>query len=253
MLPHNRMGMNWNEVGEVNLRPQFEPLRTNLGQQIAQHLRERIYRMDIQPGSRLGVGQIADQLGVSRSPVRDAFHMLVAEGLVEALPSGGYRVFEPTRKYIDDVFVMRRSLELTAVRLSVQNLDVERVAELQSLWQRLESIDEQDSVAVDEHIVADNLLHQSLAEMSQNHMLQESLDRIISVVSLIRRWQYSGGVPRQHLALTAREHLAVLDAVLAGNAEGAVAAMGAHLDSAYGRSLARLEALAAQAADRNGS
>lgn len=206
--------------------------------------------MQIAPGSRLGVGQIADELGVSRSPVRDAFHLLVAEGLVEPLPSGRYRVFQLDRKYIEDVFVVRRALELTAVQLAVQHLDVGRVKALREVWMKLKSIDENDPKALDEHITADNNLHRSFAEMSQNQLLQDSLDRIISVATMIRRWQYSGGLPQQHLMQTATEHLQVLDAVLAGDEKAVVAALGAHLDSAYRRSLARLEVVSALGSDR---
>src|SRR5690348_853834 len=80
----------------------FVPLRENLGQQVYQHIREKIYRMELTPGSRLGVGEIAEQMGVSRSPVRDALMMLVNEGVVEVNSSGGYRVIELDRSLIED-------------------------------------------------------------------------------------------------------------------------------------------------------
>ena len=57
-------------------------------------LREQIYRMEIAPGTRLGVSEIAEQMGVSRSPVRDALMMLVNEGVVEVNSTGGYRVIQ---------------------------------------------------------------------------------------------------------------------------------------------------------------
>src|SRR5918911_2808589 len=131
----------YDKAGDKMLKPGFVPLRTNLGQQVYQYLIDKIYRMEIEPGTQLGIGEMADQLGVSRSPVRDAFLRLMAEGVLELLPSGGYRVIQFTRKYIDDVFVVRHALELTAVRLSVENIDRPRVQQLRDTWALLRAAD----------------------------------------------------------------------------------------------------------------
>src|SRR5690606_40867785 len=109
-----------------------------LGQQVFEHLLGHIYKMDIPPGTRLGVGEIAEQLGVSRSPVRDAFHLLVAEGLVEYGKTSGYQVIQINGKYIEDVFVVRRALEPVALRLAITHLDRTRIDQLCATWQRLQ-------------------------------------------------------------------------------------------------------------------
>lgn len=223
-------------------RPNFVPLRTNLGQQVYQHLIDKIHAMEIEPGTQLGIGEMADQLGVSRSPVRDAFLRLLAEGVLELLPSGSYRVIQFTRKYIDDVFVVRHALELTAVRLSVQNLDRAAIQRLRDTWAEFASADGADPTLIDRHGNADQDLHQMLAEMSGNVLLKDALDKIIAIAHLIRRWHYAGEAPRGQLILTAEEHLRVLDAMLAGDAHAAVAALDAHLSTAHKRTLERLDA-----------
>jgi DNA-binding GntR family transcriptional regulator len=223
------------------LKPSFVPLRANLGQQVYQHLRDKIYAMEIAPGTPLGIGEIADQLGVSRSPVRDAFLMLTAEGVLELLPSGGYRVIQFTSKYIDDVFVVRRALELTAVGLSVQYLDRERIQQLRDTWAQFATADESDPTLLERHGKADQDLHQIIAETSRNLLLKEALDKIISIAALIRRWHYAGVIPHRHLIQTAKEHIRVLDRMLAGDAEGASAALDEHLSSARARTLERLD------------
>jgi DNA-binding GntR family transcriptional regulator len=228
-------------VWSTILKTSFVPVREHLGQQVYQHLLEKIYKMEIAPGARLGVGEIADQLGVSRSPVRDAFRMLMSEGMVELLPSGRYRVIQFNRKYVDDVFVLRRTLELTAVRLSVQHLDRERIQALHTTWEQFKVADEADPHLVEDHLSADQDLHQSIAVMSQNLLLRDALDKIIPLAGLIRRWQYSGGIPYSMLVLTAEEHLTVLDAMLARDAEGAVWTLDEHLTRAYARILERLD------------
>src|ERR1700687_5088469 len=99
-MPHTKSRIRYTEYDDVFYmlnQTSFTPLRENLGQQVYQHIREKIYRMEIAPGSRLGVSEIAEQMGVSRSPVRDALMMLVNEGVVEANSSGGYRVIQLDR------------------------------------------------------------------------------------------------------------------------------------------------------------
>jgi DNA-binding GntR family transcriptional regulator len=222
-------------------KPGFVPLRTNLGQQVYRHLLDQIYQLEIEPGTQLGIGEIADQLGVSRSPVRDAFLRLTAEGVLELLPNGGYRVIQFTRKYIDDVFVVRHALELTAARLSVENLDRARVQRLRDTWAQFTDADPADPTLLERHGQADQDLHQAIAEMSGNLLLKDALDKIIAIAALIRRWHYAGSIPHHHLILTAEEHLRVLDAMLDGDADDAVAALDEHLSIAHTRTLERLD------------
>ena len=235
------------------MKPSFEPLRANLGQQVYQHLRDEIFSMKIDPGTNLGVGEIAAQLGVSRSPVRDALLMLVSEGIVELLPNGGYQVIQFDRKYIDDAFVLRCALEVTAVRLCVENLDRERVQALKEIWEQFRLGDESDPTLRERHVSADQQLHQSLAEMCGNAMLKDVLDKVIAITGLIRMWYYTGVVPNSYLVMTANEHLKFIDAMLAEDAEVAAAALDEHVRNAQARALARLDAAAADAARMTGA
>ena len=229
------------------LKPSFVPLRANLGQQVYQYLIDKIYRMEIEPGTQLGIGEISDQLGVSRSPVRDAFLRLLAEGVLELLPSGSYRVIQFTRKYIDDVFVVRHALELTAVKLSVQNLERARIQRLRDIWSQFLDLDRSDPTLLDRHGDADQELHQTIAEMSGNLLLKDALDKIIAIAHLIRRWHYAGEIPYEQLILTAEEHLRLLDAMLEGDSNAAVVALDDHLSTAHARTIERLDSAASRA------
>jgi GntR family transcriptional regulator, rspAB operon transcriptional repressor len=217
------------------------PQKVQLGHQVYQILWDKIYRTEIEPGAYLGVGEIAEQLGVSRSPVRDALLMLVTDGVVEVLPTGGYRVIELSRKYIDDVFILRRTLELLAVKLSVQQLDREQVQQLHDTWAKLLEVDVSDSHFLDHYLDADHDLHQHIAAMSQNLLLQGALNKIISISAMIRRWYFVGNIPYDQIVLTAQEHLKVLEAMLAGDSEAAMAAQDEHLTRAHLRTLERLD------------
>jgi DNA-binding GntR family transcriptional regulator len=77
--------------------------------------------------------------------------------------------------------------------------------------------------------------------MSGNLLLKDALDKIVSIAALVRRWHYAGHIPHRHLMMTVREHLHVLDAMLAGDVEVAVAALDEHLSIAHARTLERLD------------
>ncbi|HLV33925.1 MAG TPA: GntR family transcriptional regulator [Spirillospora sp.] len=208
----------------------FKPVRANLGQQVFEHLLGHIYKMDIPPGTRLGVGEIAEQLGVSRSPVRDAFHLLVAEGLVEYGKTSGYQVIQINGKYIEDVFVVRRALEPVALRLAITHLDRTRIDQLCATWQRLQANHQTiDSDTLEYHINADTHLHQSICEMSGNAVLCEMVTKVVSRGAWIRRWVYSSGIPASHLSTMADEHLQILEAMLAGDADRGADLLDHHL------------------------
>jgi DNA-binding GntR family transcriptional regulator len=208
----------------------FKPVRANLGQQVFNYLLENIYKMDILPGSRLGVGEIADQLGISRSPVRDALHMLVAEGLVQYGKTNGYEVIPITRQYIEDVFVVRRALEPTALRLAAAHLDKEHIQRLCVTWESLRANHHpMTAETLDLYVTADNDLHQSLGDLSGNQVLNELVTKIVHKAAWIRRWVYFNDIPAAHLTTIAEEHLEILEALLNQEIERAVELLERHL------------------------
>jgi len=219
----------------------FTPARENLGQQVYQHLRDRIYLMEIAPGTRLSVSEIAEQLRVSRSPVRDALMMLVKEGVVEMNPTTGYHVIELTRAYIENVFVLRRALELAAIQLAMAHLDRERIEELRARWLSFQNTENPTARRLEDEILADQELHRTIAEMSKNPLLIDALDRINSVTWLISRLTYASVQQIHYGVLTVKEHLQLLEAMLSGDAPAAVAALDDHLASAFTRTLDRLD------------
>jgi DNA-binding GntR family transcriptional regulator len=218
--------------------PTFTPLRENLGQQVYQHLREKIYRMEIAPGTRLGVSEIAEQMRVSRSPVRDALMMLVNEGVVQVNSTGGYRVIDLNRSFIEDAFVVRRALELAAMPLTMARLDRKRIQALRAKWLAFE---QPADASLEDEIQADQELHQTIAQMSGNALLMEALERITLITWLISRFSYSNQEKPHYAQVTAEEQLQLLDAMLSGDTDTVVRTLDQHLTNAFARSLERLD------------
>lgn len=108
-------------------------------QRIANHLRNAILGGVIGPGDRVRQEDIAQQLGASRLPVREALQMLAAEGLVEHEPNKGARVPRLSMHEVDVMYRMREQLEPLALTESLPDLDDSDLAELSSLQQQIEA------------------------------------------------------------------------------------------------------------------
>ena len=110
---------------EVNMN-EYLPLRDV----VFNTLRQAILRGELKPGERLMEIQLANKLGVSRTPIREAIRKLELEGLVNMIPRKGAEVAEITEKNLRDVLEVRGALEELAVRLACDKITEEQIAEL---------------------------------------------------------------------------------------------------------------------------
>ena len=112
------MGTNF----ELNMND-FLPLRDV----VFNTLRQAILKGELEPGERLMEMQLAEQLGVSRTPIREAMRKLELEGLVLMIPRKGAVVAEITEKSLRDVLEVRKALEELAVRLACEKIQDEEI------------------------------------------------------------------------------------------------------------------------------
>ena len=101
-------------------------------------LREAILRGDLQPGERLMELQLADKLGVSRTPIREAIRMLEQEGLAVTVPRKGAEVAKMTLKGMEDVLEIRGALDELAVELACERITEEQLNDLEKRKQDFE-------------------------------------------------------------------------------------------------------------------
>lgn len=116
--------------------------RTNVAQEVAAALREDILRARLAPGSPLRQEQIAARFGVSTTPVREAFRVLEAEGLVRLDPGKGVLIFRPSIEDVRETYEIRASLENLAVRHAVRALTEDDLTELSTLLARMDRTDD---------------------------------------------------------------------------------------------------------------
>ena len=103
-------------------------------------LRQAILRGELKPGERLMEIQLANKLGVSRTPIREAIRKLELEGLVLMIPRKGAEVAEITEKNMRDVLEVRKALEELAVQLACEKITQEELEELEKAGENFKKV-----------------------------------------------------------------------------------------------------------------
>ncbi len=107
--------------------------RTALHDMLVNHLRDMIIEGQLEPGTRLHEGQLGEQLGVSRTPLREAIKYLASEGLVELVPSRGAVVKRFSPADVKDMLTVLRTLEELAGKLACELATGKEIAEIRAL------------------------------------------------------------------------------------------------------------------------
>ncbi|MBU8768935.1 GntR family transcriptional regulator [Cytobacillus oceanisediminis] len=119
--------------------------RDTLHLKVCNVIREAIIRGDFKPGERLKQSDLAEKMGVSRMPVREAFRKLESEGLIKLEPHKGAVVKSISIKDIEEIYALRSELEKMAVYQSVDLLTDEDISQLSSLVAEMEKADDVDT------------------------------------------------------------------------------------------------------------
>lgn len=142
---------------------------------VYEQLRDLIVTGDLAEDSQLVQEQVAESLGVSRTPVRDALNRLAHEGLVTWNPGHGYLVNGLTSREIREVYEVRRTLELEAARLACGRHGAALLARLTALIEEMAAADPKDSTI---HFELNRQFHRTLVEPCDNHLLLKMLDTL---------------------------------------------------------------------------
>jgi DNA-binding GntR family transcriptional regulator len=132
-------------------------------------LRERIITGELAPGAEVSEPELAEQLSVSKTPVREALARLCVEGFMEAYPRRGYRVTPVTIKGMNDLFAIRGMLEGTAAALAAKNLSDLEIDALERLADVRYEIGEK--VSIKTFVDSNQEFHAAIAQGSRNPRL----------------------------------------------------------------------------------
>jgi DNA-binding GntR family transcriptional regulator len=203
--------------------------RTSLREQVTEALRAALVSGALRAGVVYSAPGLAERFGVSATPVREAMLDLAKAGLVEAVPNKGFRVTELTSRDLDEYTAIRALLEPPMVAEVAATVPRERIEALRPLAEEIVAAAARRDVLA--YVEADNTFHLALLGLAGN-------GHLVEVVRDLRYRSRLYGVPalaaKDELEPSARQHVELLDVVLAGDAEAAAAMTRAHLGHVRG-------------------
>ncbi len=214
-------------------------------------IRQAILTSVLRPGQRLNVSELADQLNVSLTPVRNAVQLLAAEGLIEVRPRSGTFVANVNAADVLETFQIRRALECLGVELACSQItaaETDRLRDLLTAMRRPIRNDEDR----EQHQRDNAEFHLSILRAARNGRLLDSYHRLNAHIQ-IARIHASDAEWKSRLKDERREHEEIADAITARNAELAVRAMRAHLDRACASLMQAIRAKDDGSAPANGA
>jgi DNA-binding GntR family transcriptional regulator len=179
---------------------------------VADHLRRAILSGEIGPGEWIRQEDVAERLGSSRLPVREALRILEAEGLTEHERHKGARVPSLTMHEVDVVYRMREQLEQLAIAESIPHLDLDDLRALTELQERIERLPQRDGAAVAEFLELDREFHLRSYTGCRIDQLTSTVTRLWNSTAHYRRTFVTLTGPGRKWVIDA-EHRLLLDAI----------------------------------------
>jgi len=191
--------------------------RTLLRDSAYEAIRDAIVRADIPPGSVVSNAAVAEQLGLSRAPVRDALARLADEGLVETKPQSYTRVTRLVLKDVRDAAAVVRAMHELATRVAVPLLTAEHVDAMRAANLRFAAAARAGDV--DAAMDRDDELHGILVDAGGNRAVAATIERYTPLIRRLERRQFSDARARRSV----QRHDELIDACAAGDADQATA------------------------------
>jgi DNA-binding GntR family transcriptional regulator len=208
----------------------------NLSLKVADFLKNAIIKGEWEPGQRLNELLIASKLGISRSPIREAFRILESENLVDIYSRRGAFVKSLSTKEVEEVYVVIHAIERTALHLSLKHMDREREKELRSIIERLEKNVRKNDPK--EFLTFSMQLHHFIIKNSENRLLLKIYNFLQPQRERLRRFI---GMGKNDIVESLKEHLAISKALLRRDEEETDRLLGKHFDGGVTRVLKNLQ------------
>lgn len=197
---------------------------TTLPARIANRLRRDILRGALPPGAPIKERDSALELGVSRTPLREAIRLLAREGLVDLKPGRSPRVADPTLGEVTDAIEVLRALELLSGRLACAAMSEDEIAAIRAIHDRMQAA--QGRVDPLDLFEIDMSFHRGIVEATHNATLIRSHTAILAQ---LWRARYLSARKRHNRARLIKQHHQIMSGLEARDVPAVEAAIGAHL------------------------
>jgi len=204
-----------------------------LSRKVYHILKVRIIKEDLKQGIKLSEKNIAEQLGVSRTPVREAFRELAAEGFVEIIPNQGIVVSTITFDEIYDILQIRGVLEGLAARIAAKKINSEEINKFNKIIDKMKYYTTGNFTSKESILFFSNLdteFHGLILSISENKWLIQIHGNLKNHIEKyrIRSFSIPGTFPK-----SLNEHCKILDAIKKGNSDLAEKLSVVHMEKAY--------------------
>lgn len=186
---------------------------TTIQESIADRLRTLILRRHLRPGERLVQSELAEQLGVSRTPIREALYELASDGLVVLSPRKGASVADFSLEDLKDIYSIRIPLEGYGAYLATQNIGPEELAQLEALIDQMKERFERG--ARWQLLDVNRTFYATFYAAARRKRLYELIMKHLDMAGLYRRMAFT---VEDHYAGTVTEHAELLELVKRGDA-----------------------------------
>lgn len=176
--------------------------------QALQEIREAIRKGKLKPGDRLVETQLAEEMHISRFPIREALRYLEKEGLVETKPFKGTYVAQLSERDMAELYSLRSAIEAFAIRILIKHIDAGKIKKLESIFQSMQQASENKDL--DKLISEDFRFHQTICELSEHRKLLEvwlTLENQLRVFLTIEKQLFGNS------AEFVKSHIPILEAI----------------------------------------
>jgi DNA-binding GntR family transcriptional regulator len=207
--------MNWSK------KPMTERIRhLSLAEQVYHRLLDKIISGKLPEGHKLSEEAICADLGVSRTPAREALMMLDRDKLIERIPRRGCFVRKFDRAEVADIFECRRLLECLALEQGFDNIPEKELLKLKSLLETPGGASRKKSLQVDED------LHELIINSCPNKTLRGTVRQIVKRSSPLRSWRAFGSTD---IKILNRERLEIINSLLEKDKDKSIKLLGSHI------------------------
>lgn len=191
----------------------------------------------LQPGQKLNIRSIAERLGVSRTPVKEAFNRLAQEGVLTIQPQSGTYVSVLEAEDVHDLFEVRLMMETWAARRLTEDKDPARIAALEGHIHTCERLLRADPFDYEAFVDVDREFHRVIVEGAQSERLARFYETVYPQIQLMRVYW---GRARERAETSHRQHVLILEAIRDAGPLYAADALAAHIRSSRADVLSHL-------------
>jgi DNA-binding GntR family transcriptional regulator len=188
-------------------------------------IKKKIINLDLKPGDVLSDRKLSEELRVSRTPVREALHLLQKENFVRQYPKRGFCVSEISLKNISDMYEVRRALEAAALRQAAKEFVPGEIEEIRQLLRHHEKIVK--NFKAGSKFLEDAEFHKSFIRMSKNQYVIEIIESIFDRIQMLRNIE---GVSQKRVKMAYQQHLQIFQHFNKGSYSKAEKMLSKHIE-----------------------